>query len=110
MTILIALVLLPAVSGFFCAIRWGGNGILGSLAAWLILAFALNLLAASFLMDRTPTFAPAPAYARLAFFAASFSFQGILSSAIGALGGWAGLVVGRRKTKALSAKTVELFD
>jgi hypothetical protein len=107
--LLIALILLPILSGFFCAIRWGGNGILGSCAAWLILAFALNLISALF-TGETPMFAHAPAYAKIAFFAVSFSFQGILCCVTGALGGWAGLAVRRRKTKTISAKTAEVFE
>jgi len=107
--LLIVPILLPIASGFFCAVRWDGNGILGSLAAWLILVFALNLIA-TFLMGETEIFAHSPIYARIAFFAASFSFQGIVCSVAGVLGGWAGLAVGRRKTKAISAKTAEVFE
>jgi hypothetical protein len=107
--LLILIILLSAVSAFICGLRWGGNGILGSLAGCLILSLTLSLLL-TFLTRNAPMFAHAPLYARAAFVAASFSFQGIVGCVVGALGGWAGIALRRRKAKAITAKTAEAFE
>jgi len=102
-------IILPIVSTFTCALRWGGNGILGSFAGLLTLAFALSLTT-TLIMGQSPMLGPTPLYARAGFLAASFSFQGILWCLVGTLGGYAGIRLRRRRAKAISSKTAAAFD